>query len=201
MLRLHDDLRELRKQWEKWFQQTAGRLDEIAEASRLTTEKIRAHLLQTAEETHRRELAETEIDTDWRRRQHLREAADNAHIVRLSRIDGLAASFAEIEGRGTGTSVFQEMTRILGEQGVDEAITYVGTQRSSIFKTIRARTATARERNRVDLQPLLQTAALHQAKGQTIEAGAIIRISLLSNLTGRRLSRVPLGGSKCCNWD
>jgi Tfp pilus assembly protein PilF len=62
------------------------------------------------------------------------------------------------------------MTRILTEQGVDEAITYVGTQRSSIFQTVRARAATARERNRADLQPLLQTAALHQAKGQVAEA-------------------------------
>ncbi len=178
VLRLRDELGELRRQWDEWLQQDASfkasrrqvGLDELIEASRLTTEKIRAHLLQTAEETHRRELAEAEADTDWRRRQQLREAADNAHMVRLSRIDELAASFAEIEGRGTGTSVFQEMTRILTEQGVDEAITYVGTQRSSIFQTVRARAATARERNRADLQPLLQTAALHQAKGQATEA-------------------------------
>ncbi len=136
----------------------------------VNTEKIRAHLLQTTEETHLRELAEAETATNWKQRQQLREAADNAHRLRLSRIEELAASFAEIEGRGTSTSVFQEMTRILTEQGVDEAIAYVGAQRSSILQTIRARAATAREHNRADLQPLLRTAALHQAKGQATEA-------------------------------
>ena len=122
----------------------------------MTTEKIRAHLLQTAEETHRRELAEADAVKDWKERQRLREAADNAHAARLSRIEELAASFAEIEGRGTATSVFKEMTRILTEQGVDEAIAYVAAQRSSILKTVDDRTKTAHERNRADFQPLLQ---------------------------------------------
>lgn len=89
----------------------------------MTTGKIRAHLLQTAEDTQRRELTEAEAATDWKQRQQLREAADNAHSVRLSRIEELAVFFAEIEGRGATTSVFQEMTRILAEQGVDEAST------------------------------------------------------------------------------
>jgi tetratricopeptide (TPR) repeat protein len=96
----------------------------VQQSAVVTTEKIRAHLLQTAEETHRRELAETEAIKDWKERQRQREAADNAHAARLSRIEELAASFAQIEGRGTATSVFQEMTRILAEQGVDEAIAY-----------------------------------------------------------------------------
>jgi tetratricopeptide (TPR) repeat protein len=177
ILRLRDDLGELHRRWEEWLQKdaehkarTTATLTELAEASRLTTEKIRAHLLQTAEDTHRRELAEAESHPDWRRRQELREAADHAHTMRLSRIEELAAFFAEIEGRGTATNVFQEMTRILTEQGVDEAIAYVGTQRSTIFQTVRARVATARERNRADLQPLLRSAALHEAKGQATEA-------------------------------
>ena len=136
----------------------------------MNTEKIRAHLLQTAGETHRRELAEAEAATDWKKRQPLREAADNAHAIRLSRIEELAVSFSEIDGRDTGTSVFQEMTRILTEQGVDAAISYVDTERASIFQTVRARAAAAREHNRADLLPLLQTAALQQAKGQAAEA-------------------------------
>ena len=72
------------EQWEEWLAQdadfkarTTGRLDELAEAAQLTTEKIRAHLLRTTEETHRRELAEAEAATDWKERQRLREAADD----------------------------------------------------------------------------------------------------------------------------
>jgi tetratricopeptide (TPR) repeat protein len=180
VLHLRDELGELRQQWEEWLMKdkvskdrTTASLAELVEAGRLTTEKIRAHLLQTAEETHRRELAEAEAGTDWKRRQQLRKAADNAHSVRLSRIEEMAVSFAEIEGRGTATNVFQEMIRILTEQAVDEAIAYVGTQRSSILQTVRARAATVRERNHADLQPLLQSAALYEAKGQHAEARAL----------------------------
>jgi hypothetical protein len=136
----------------------------------VNTAKIRAHLFQTAEETHRRELAEAEAVKDWQERQRLREAAAQAHKVRLSRIEELAAAFAEIEGRGAATSVFQEMSRILAEQGVDEAIAYVGAQRANILQTVRGRAAAAREQNRADLQPLLQTAALYKTKGQAAEA-------------------------------
>ena len=105
--KLRDELSELRQHWEKWLKRdnefkinTTQRLDELGEASRLTTEKIRVHLLETAEITYRRELAESEIPKDWRERQRLREAATNSHTARLLRIDDLAAAFAEIEGRG-----------------------------------------------------------------------------------------------------
>ena len=100
----------------------------------------------------------------------MREVADKAHGDRLFRIEELAASFAEIEGRGTTTNVFKEMTRILTEQGVDEAIAYVATQCSSILKTVRARAASARVRNHADLEPLLLTAGMYETKGQFDEA-------------------------------
>jgi tetratricopeptide (TPR) repeat protein len=90
----------------------------------------------------------------------------------LARIDDLAASFAEIEGRGT-TNVFQEMKRILFEQGVDEAIAYVFSQRASILERVKVRAATAHKRNRADLHPLLKTAGLYEAKGQAAEARAL----------------------------
>ncbi|MBX3336208.1 MAG: DUF4062 domain-containing protein [Nitrospira sp.] len=192
ILRLRDDLGELRREGERrerrltkaviaillglailgtggwWgYQQLQVGVQQV---SLVNTEKIRAHLLQTTEETHRRELAEAETSPDWKKRQELREAADTAHRLRRSRIEELAASFAEIEGRGTSTNIFQEMTRILSEQGVDEAIAYVGAQRSSILQTVRTRATVVRERNRADLQPLLRTAGLLQAKGQATEA-------------------------------
>ena len=142
----------------------------VQQSAVVNTEKIRAHLMQTAEETHRRELVESEAIEDWKERQRLREAADNAHATRLSRIEELATSFAEIEGSGTATSVFQKMTRILTEHGVDDAIAYVATQRPLILTTVHARAADARERNRADLQPLLLTAGMHETKGQFTEA-------------------------------
>ena len=182
VLRLRDELGELRRQWEEWLRKddafkarTTASLNELAQAARLTTEKIRAHLIQTAEDTHRRELAEAQAATDWMRRQDLREAADNAHRLRLARIEELAASISDIEGRGASTNVFHEMMRVLAEQGVDETIAYVESQQPSILQTVRTRAAAARERNQADLQPLLKTAGLHQSKGQAAEAGALYR--------------------------
>ena len=69
--------------------------------------------------------------------------------------------------------MFQEITRILTEQGVDEAIACVASQRFAILQTVRARVAAARERNRADLQPLLRAAVLHENKGQPTQARAL----------------------------
>ena len=177
---LKPELEELRQKWEEWLKtdaefktNTTAQLAQLTEATRITTEKIRAHLQETVEATHRRELVEADQATTWQDRQRLREAAEAAHTVRLGKIDELAASFADIEGRGAATSVFQEMTRIITEQGVDEAIAYVAGQRANILQTVRARAAATRERNRADLQPLLKAAALHESKGQPSEARAL----------------------------
>ena len=145
----------------------------VQEVAVVDTEKIRAHLLTTIEETHRQELAEAESAGDWRERQQRREAADAAHAVRRMRVDELATSFAEIEARGNSTSVFQELSRILAEQGVDEAIAYMAAQKTSILQSVRARAVAARERNRSELEPLLRTAALYEAKAQATEARAL----------------------------
>lgn len=142
----------------------------VQQAAVVNTEKIRAHLLTTIEETHRHELVEADAARDWRERKQRREAADAAHAARRMRVDELAASFAEIEARGSSTSVFQELSRILSEQGVDEAIAYMAAQKPSILQTVRARAAVVRERNRRELEPLLRTAALYEAKGQWTEA-------------------------------
>jgi tetratricopeptide (TPR) repeat protein len=173
ILRLRDELEEIHQRWEKFRTDTTHSLEEIKEAVRLTTDKIRSHLLQTADETHRRELAEADIPNDWKERQRLCEAADIAHTARLSRVEDLAAIIAEIEGSDKSSSVFKEMTRILTEQGVDEAIAYVSAQRPSILKTVRARAIAARERNRTDLQPLLKTASLYETKGLVAEARSL----------------------------
>jgi tetratricopeptide (TPR) repeat protein len=138
----------------------------VEQSAALTTEKIRAHLLETAAETHRRELADAEKSTDWKQRQRLRDVADAANTARLARIDELASSFAEIDGAGSASTVFQELTRILSQQGVDEAIAYVATQQTAILKTIQARAAATSQQNRADLQPLLKAAALYENKGQ-----------------------------------
>jgi tetratricopeptide (TPR) repeat protein len=180
VLKRRDELAALRAQWQAWLdkdaqfkQQTSAQLDALTAASKITTAKIRAHLHETVNETYRRELAQAEQTADWQQRQHLRDAANAAHQSRLGRIDELAASFAEMEGRGQINSVFKELSRILADQGVDEAIAFVASQRSRILQTVHARAAAAQASNRADLQPLLQAAGLHESKGQAAEARAL----------------------------
>ena len=136
------------------------------QTARITTEKIRAHLLQTVEETYHRENGAADQAITWKERKSLKEAATAAHAWRLGRIEDLASSFAEIEGRGTATNVFKEMSRILSEEGVDEAIAYVAAESPAILVRIRARIDATRSQNRNDLEPLLQVAALNENKGQ-----------------------------------
>ena len=66
VLKLRDELGELRAQWEAWLKQdkqfkshTTSQLSALVEAARLSTEKIRAHLHETVEETRRREIQES----------------------------------------------------------------------------------------------------------------------------------------------
>ncbi|MFN0054409.1 MAG: tetratricopeptide repeat protein [Planctomycetales bacterium] len=186
VLRLRDDLKELREGFEKQHRDLLSKVDRVREsiervesaalqAAVVTIARIRAHLQQTAEETHQRELGAAEAVADWKKRQQLRDAATVAHHGRLARIDELATSFDEIEGRGTTTTVFHEMTRILAEQGVDEAVAYVESQRSSILDAVKARASAAHQRNRADLTPLLKSAGLYGARGDTDDAHRLYR--------------------------
>ena len=149
----------------------AHKIDNIsAESRQITKEKIRAQLLTAAEQEHQADLAQAERATTWQDRQRLRDAAEKSQTSRLSRIDELAASFAELEGTAKVTNVFDEMTRILAEQGVDQALAYVDSQRQGILETVKARAVAARERNRADLRPLLKSAQLMDASTQSAKA-------------------------------
>lgn len=103
----------------------------------------------------------------------MRQAAERTHAGRLSRIDELAASFAEIEGTGRSTQIFDEMTRILADEGVDQALVYAATQRTGILEKVRARAAAAREKNRAELLPLLKSAQLRADLNQPAEAARL----------------------------
>ena len=82
----------------------------------------------------------------------------------------MAASFAEIEGTAKATSVFGEMTRILKEQGVDEAVAYVSSQQPAILERVKARAAAVREQDRAELLPLLKGTQLQASQGHSTEA-------------------------------
>jgi tetratricopeptide (TPR) repeat protein len=144
-----------------------------AEARHITREKIRAQLLESAERVHQAALAEAAKARGWEERQRLSKAAEQANAGRLSRIDELADSFAEIEGTNRSTDIFDEMTRILAEEGVDQAIAYASSQRPGIMEKVKARAAAAREKNRAELLPLLKSAQLQADRNHPGEADSL----------------------------
>ena len=141
-----------------------------AEARHITKEKIRAQLLESVERTRQAALADAQKAKGWEERERLRQVAEKAYNGSVSRIDELAASFAEIEGTTRTSQVFDEMTRILAEEGVDQALAYAATQQPSILEKVKARAADAREKNRSDLLPLLKSAQLEAERNKPAAA-------------------------------
>ena len=106
------------------------------EARHITKEKIRAQLLASVERTRQAALADAQKAKSWEERERLRQPAEKAYTGSISQIDELAASFAEIEGTVRSSEVFDEMTRILAEEGVNQALAYAATQRPGILEKV-----------------------------------------------------------------
>lgn len=150
--------------------QIAARIETLATDRAVSRERIRAHLLASVDRAHEVALAEAQGADGWEARQRLRDAADAEHAARLLRIDALAASFADIEGSARSTAVFDELTRVLAEEGVGPALSFAESQRAGILNRVRARAAVARQQDRDELLPLLRSAELRVTEGD--HAGA-----------------------------
>ena len=144
--------------------------EQIAASGTVTESRLREHLRQSIDESYRAAWSSADEAANWQERERLREAAETARSNRRARLDDLVASFVEMESGSETNRTFQEMTLILEEQGVDEAIAYVATRQPAILTQVRARAAAAQARNRVDLQTLLQTASLYDNRDQPDKA-------------------------------
>src|ERR1700722_13140502 len=152
----------------------SGEIKEISEEARhITKEKIRAQLLESVEHTREEALAEGQKAKGWEERDRLRRAAEKTYAGSVSRIDELAVSFAEIEGTARSSRVFDEMTRILAQEGVDQALAYAATQQPTILEKVKSRAAAAREKNRGELLPLLKSAQLQGDRNQASKAESL----------------------------
>ncbi|WP_058554598.1 tetratricopeptide repeat protein [Thiohalocapsa sp. ML1] len=152
-----------------------AKLDRLSAQQQITAARIRAHLLDAVEGTYQRELKAAEEPADWQQRERLRQAAETQRSAQLTRIDEVAASFVEIEQGPNATEVFQELTRILDEQGVGPALAYVESKRGGILAQVQAIQASAEQRIRAALAPLLKAAQLYAAAGDAEQARATYR--------------------------
>ena len=147
---------------------------EIIAGPKITTAGIRKQILLGSERKRDRDLAEADA-AEPAKREKLREAALAAHTFRISRIDELAQSFTELEGRADTTNIFKEMARILEQEGVDMALAYIAEQKGGILDRVKKRKKTEQAQTRTELQPLLTAADLKASSGQTVAARAAYR--------------------------
>ncbi len=158
-----------------------GQVAEItAESCELTRQKIRAHLEEASQRALTRDLAEAQYT--WQERERLKNAADAAHAERLSRIDALAEDFARLEGSDQAGADFDELTRIIADQGVEEALAWLESRRGGILQAVQRDLAAAEAQfqanqaaARQKLQTLLKGAQLAQSEGEEARAESLYR--------------------------
>src|SRR5207244_2477189 len=95
-----------------------------------------------------------------------REGAQRAYDTSLARIEQLVQDFSRIEGTAQATAVYEELTRILQEEGVEPALAYLEKKRGDVFTRVR----TQKELVRSELRPFLTGARLKAVNGQAASA-------------------------------
>jgi tetratricopeptide (TPR) repeat protein len=181
LLKVHEldsKLEQIRKEHAEASRKLLQGLDDIktqlTEGQKITRDRIRGHLLDASEKRLADDLVAAQALPDWKQRAARMSLARAEHDQRLTRIDALAQEFAEIEGSAHATDVLRELTRVLAEQGVDEAIEFVEARRPDILTRVRRRTDQARQQNRADLAPLLRAASLESGRGAHDRAATLL---------------------------
>ena len=150
---------------------TTTQLAGLAAGQKVTRERIRAHLQEASQRALDKDLAHAQAQATWQERERLQEAARAAHQQRLSRLDDFAAEFSRLEGSAEATGAFDELTRIVTDQGVDQALAWLESRRGGILQDYQQE----KERARSRLQPLLSGAKLAEAGGDTARAHSLYR--------------------------
>ena len=174
---LKQDTEEIRRTTQETKEATEEQLAEIKAGQKVSAARIRAQLIEASEQERYEELSEAEKEPRFDERERLRELAQQAHTTRLSRIDGLATRFAEIEQRADASDEFREMTRILQdeENGVEKALAYAEKGRNARRDRIRARKLAQQERNRAELQIDLKAASVEASRGRPAAARQLFK--------------------------
>jgi tetratricopeptide (TPR) repeat protein len=152
-------------------EQTPRLAQEIAnQLAVLKPDEIREHLRKTIEATYHKELQEAEQLTEWQKRDEVKLDAFAARDKRLGQVDEFLTSITSTIQSGDSSPEFQELTRIIQEQGVDQALAYITSQESRLLEQAE-KLATEKQRElRHTLAPLLEGVRLRRWKGERIEA-------------------------------
>ena len=136
----------------------------------LKPELIREQLNKTIEQTYQQELGQADSLPDWRKRDEAKKAAAESRDRRLGQVDEFLRSITATIQSGDASPEFLELTRIVGEQGVEAALQYVTSQQSRLLESVASLTAQHEREVRRKLAPLLEAVRLHQTRGELRQA-------------------------------
>jgi len=158
--------------------QIAGRVAAQVVKVQYDADEVRRKLVLEVETVYQSKLLATKAAPDWQERERLRKAAEEERAQILKDVDSLLADIAEAYRRGEASEIYQEILRILEEQGVQEALRYLGSKTATIDANV-ARLIASREsltqRIRTELRPKLLGAGLAATAGEEARAEALYR--------------------------
>jgi tetratricopeptide (TPR) repeat protein len=137
-----------------------------AELAKIKPDEIKEQLRKTIEATYQREVQAAEKLTEWQKRDEAKRDAAAARDKRLGQVDEFLTSITSTIKSGDASPEFLELTRIIQEQGVDQALAYITRQESRLLEEAEALTL----KKRRTLAPLLEGVRLHRSKGELAEA-------------------------------
>ncbi len=182
MFRKHEEIKQV-------VQQTAQSQKRIEAAlANLKPADIREQLRKTIEATYQKELREAEQLADWRKRADAKKDAAAALERRLGQIDDFLTSITTTIKSGNASPEFLQLTRIMQQQGVEEALKYIASQESRLLEQAQKETEKLVEQRRRTLAPLLEAVRLHGTRGEYAAACASRKSSWRS---------IPIG-LNCC---
>ena len=191
--RLKDEFRVLRRRFRSWQQMVTVALVTLmilgggicwtvlktgesqkrieAELASLKPEDIKEQLRQTIETTYQKELREADQLTDWQKRADAKKDAVTARDRKLGQVNEFLTSITTTIKSGGASPEFLELTRIVQEQGVNEALRYIAAQKPRLLDEARKLNEAKRFAVRKTLAPLLEEVRLQLTRGNPAAAG------------------------------
>lgn len=137
---------------------------------RLQPVEVKAQLVATIEAAYQRDLKQADSLPDWKRRDEARTAAVAWRDKRLAQVDSFVDSISQTITAGKASREYVELTRVLQENGVDEALNYIAAQEPRLLNQAEALIKARQEEVRTTLAPLLEKVRLLLTQGNLAAA-------------------------------
>ncbi|WP_339612967.1 tetratricopeptide repeat protein [uncultured Rubinisphaera sp.] len=146
-------------------QRIEAKTEQILESLENNPQKIRDQLQKTIDETYQRELLQANDLKEWRDRDEAKKQAETRRDKRYREMDAFLSSITATMEAGEASPEYLELTRILGDQGVDESLCYIESRKKDLLAFAQLEKADAEQKLRRLLAPVLEEAKLFHLKG------------------------------------